>query len=140
MNTTVEKIKNNVLDIKEIEQFINFSDLNKCSLDDQNKYLLEIIHSLFEKIDEKEKIKKDILIGQKNIKHFNECSQVIDLSKERNKIDLIEEENFNISKLKNCPAFTKDSISAFENLNVKSTHTNIGLQNKIYKQVLKTFS
>ena len=97
MNTTVEKIKNNVLDIKEIEQFINFSDLNKCSLDDQNKYLLEIIHSLFEKIDEKEKIKKDILIGQKNIKHFNECSQVIDLSKERNKIDLIEEENFNKS-------------------------------------------
>ena len=91
VNSTVEKIKNNVLNVREIEQFLNFSDLNKCSLDDQNKYLLDIVHSLLQK----DKKKKEIVINQKSLKqHVNPFSQIIDLSEERNKIDLINEEIF----------------------------------------------
>lgn len=107
---TIERIKNNLLDVREIEHFINFSDFDNFSVEEQNKLYFEVIQSLLGKLTDNDNnsSKKLINSSQKNVKTITindteskskQMGPVICLSGESDRIDLIQEEESLLSSL-----------------------------------------
>ncbi len=109
--------------MREIEKFVNFSDFNTFTVEEQNKFFLEVIQSLLKKLNENDNnnSKKNINTSQKNVKTISlkdshttsiPSTPIIYLSDEYNKIDLIEEENQEKSVLSSLNFLSKSNSNS----------------------------